>query len=159
MDFNTAYALAIAEITPQPWDYTDPDGTTLRVIPAGLPSSPGYAEVMIRITTRGATGVYEGLSTTYLTRGAAEIGVTTTDMPRLIASLTEQTVLEHGEWGDVLTLAPETDRVRVEITDTHCHDGERVTLTETMHLPEKQRMPLVSALRRAADVASGCEEE
>ena len=46
MDFDTALSIVIGELTPHPWDYTTPDGTTLRIIPAGLHhADPGTAEV------------------------------------------------------------------------------------------------------------------
>lgn len=155
MDFHDAIAIVTAELTPHPWDYTTPDGTALRVIPAGLREDAGYAEVLIRITRADATGLGEFGITGPDSRGVAEVGVTTTGLPALIAALTERTAWEDGGlvFG-TLTVVPDADGVMVRITEIHGRDQE---VTVAMHLPEAQRLPLASALRRALDVARGWE--
>lgn len=159
MDFNDAFNIVIAELTPQPWDYTTPDGATLTVIPAGLREDAGRAEVYLRVT-RDKTH-------------AAEAAITTTDLPALIDALSAP-VTEHWEhephWADGtpkgrigtwlgdfygLTLNPMQDGfslTAVEETD----DG---VVAASITLPEAQRLPLTSALRRAMDVARGWEDQ
>ncbi|MDT0381408.1 hypothetical protein RM572_21860 [Streptomyces sp. DSM 42041] len=75
MDFKQALSNVIAELTPQPWDYTTPDGVTLTVIPAGLREDPGQATVYVRVTSDKTH--------------AAEASITTTDLPTLIDALSE----------------------------------------------------------------------
>lgn len=156
MDFNTAYNIAIGETTPQPWDYTAHDGTRLRIIPAGLRESAGYAEVLIRITRADATGLAEFGITGPDSRGVAEVGVTTTDLPALIVALTERT-----GWRDdclvsgALAVIPDGDTVAVVVTEVHTADREE---TVSMLLPGAQRLPLASALQRALDVARAWED-
>ena len=155
MDFRDALNNVIAELTPQPWDYTTADGTTLRVIPAGLHASAGYAEVLVRITRADATGLCEFGITGPDSRGVAEVGVTTTDLPALIEALTERTVWrdEHLVAG-ALRVTPAADVVFVDIWEEH--GGGRTTAVSVL-LPDAQRLPLASALRRALDVARGWE--
>lgn len=156
MDFNDALNITLAELTPQPWDYTAPDGATLRVIPAGLHESAGYAEVLIRITRADATGLYDYGLTGPDSRGVAEVGVTTTDLPKVIEALTER-----GWWADntlisgALLVAAASGGVVVGVTEEH-GAGQHVDVG--MVLPESQRLPLASALRRAMDVARGWED-
>ncbi|MBD9700664.1 hypothetical protein IHE56_00865 [Streptomyces sp. ID01-12c] len=158
MDFHTALNIVIAELTPQPWDYTTPDATTLRVIPAGLREDPGRAEVLLRISGPVVTGLCSYDLTGPDTRGAAEVGVTTTDLPSLIAALEG-----HAGWERVEGLGDPTEIVvtpalHVTVTEGH-HDGFRwIGVTESVQLPEEQRLPLASALRRALDVAKSWEE-
>lgn len=155
MDFHTALNIVRAELTPQPWDYTDTAGTTLRVIPAGLREDPGCAEVNVRVTRADATGLGDYDLTTPDSRGVAEVGVTTTGLPALIEALTTRTVWEDaGLVLGALAVVPDTDGVMVRVTEIHGRDQET---TVSMHLPEAQRLPLASALRRALDVARGWE--
>lgn len=156
MDFQHAFNTVAAELTPQPWDYSTPDGTTLRVIPAGLREDHGRAEVNIRITRANATGLYDFGLTGPDSRGVAEVGVTTAELPTLIEALTERTAWEGAQLvlGE-LAMAPDADGMTVRVTEIHGRDQE---VTVTMHLPEAQRLPLASALRRAMDVARGWED-
>jgi len=157
MDFNTALNQVIAELTPQPWDYTTTDATTLRVIPAGLREDSGCAQVLIRITGPLVTGLYDYDLTGPNTRGAAETGITTTDLPALIAALEGRAGWEQAEgWGDPTRIVV-TPTLDVTVTEGH-HDGSQwIGVTESVRLPEAQRRPLASALRRALDVARGWE--
>lgn len=157
MDFNTALNSLIADLTPQPWDYTTPDGTTLRVIPAGLRENAGYAEVLIRITRPDANGLYSYGITGPKSRGVAEVGVTTTGLPALIEALKARAAWEDAElvYG-VLTVTPGADGVAVTVTEVHSADREE---TVAMLLPEAQRLPLASALARALDVARSWEDQ
>lgn len=160
MDFRHAWNTVIAELTPQPWDYTTPDGTTLTVIPACLPhAEPGTAEVHLRVTRDKAH--------------AAQAAITTTDLPALIAALAEPVTghWEHephypdgtpkgriGTWlGDDygLTLNP----VHSGFDLTAIEDTDAGVVAATLTVPEEQRLPLASALRRAMDVARGWEDE
>ncbi|MBM9509938.1 hypothetical protein [Actinacidiphila acididurans] len=152
MDFRDATRIATAELTPQPWDYTDSTGTTLTVIPAGLREGPGRAEVMIRATKSHAN--------------ATEIGITTTDLPALLDAL-EQPVtrpwqhVPHWPDGtaqrwvlDGLTLTPDGDGFLVGVQEDF---GDGDMRCADVRVPEAQRLPLASALRRAYDVARGWE--
>ncbi|MBA4865924.1 hypothetical protein H1V43_32185 [Streptomyces sp. PSKA54] len=156
MDFQDAINNVIAELTPQPWDYTTHDGTTLRVIPAGLRADPGEAEILIRITRADATGLCEFGITGPDSRGVAEVGVTTADLPKVIEALTEQ-----GWWADntlvsgALLVAAASGGVVVGVTENH-GAGQHVDVG--IVLPEVQRLPLASALRRALDVARSWED-
>jgi hypothetical protein len=156
VDFNTALNNVIADLTPQPWDYTDEAGTTLRVTPAGLRENTGYAEVLIRITRPDATGLYDYGITGPDSRGVAEVGVTTSSLPALIQALTKRTRWEDtGLVAGALLVTSGPRGVFVGVTEVH---GPRQQVTVDMVLPETQRMPLASALRRALDVARGWEE-
>jgi len=153
--YQQAIRSLIADLTPQPWDYTDSDGTTLTVIPASLTEDPGAAEVNLRVT-RDKTH-------------AAQAAITTTDLPALITALSDPLTApwEHephypdgtpkgrvGTWlGDQygLTLTPAEDG----FTLTAIEDDGMVAASVT--LPPEQRLPLASALRRALDVAHGWE--
>jgi hypothetical protein len=158
MDFNDALNTVIAELTPQPWDYTTPDGVTLRVIPAGLREDPGQATVNIRISGPLVTGLYDFGLTGPATKGAAEVGVTTTDLPSLIAALEERAGWEQAEgWGDPTRIVV-TPTLDVTVTEGHHDGGQWIPATESVQLPEAQRLPLASALRRALDVARGWED-
>ncbi|MGW7617370.1 hypothetical protein ACWGLG_16190 [Streptomyces antimycoticus] len=146
MDFRQALNTVIAELTPQPWDFTDSTGATLTVIPAGMPADPGDAEVMIRIT----------VSHTH----AAEAGITTTDLPGLIAALEAGDASSHETTlRDTVTITPETGgTIAMTVTEFDWTTAGRDDATATVRLPEEQRMPLASALRRAMDVARGWED-
>ena len=156
MDFRDALNTTLADLTPQPWDYTTPDGTTLRIIPAGLRETAGYAEVLVRITRADATGLYEFGITGPNSRGVAEVGVPTSLLPALIEALTV-----GAEWEDVglvcgtLVVAPGAGGVKVTVTEIHGR-GQEVTVATV--LPEAQRLPLASALHRALDVARSWED-
>ena len=144
MNFQHAIATVIAELTPQPWDYTA-GGATLTVIPAGLREDYGRAEVTIRIT--------------YSTTHAPEIGITTADMPGLLAALENGTGWRHTTiLDDRLTVtAADADGVILIVTDV-VYDSAARERTASVHIPEEQRLPLASALRRALDVARGWED-
>ena len=157
MDFRDALNTVIAEITPQPWDYTTPDGgITLTVTPAGLRADEGDAEVLVRITRPDATGLCGYGITGPDSRGVAEVGVTTSLLPALIRALTDR-----RPWADAtlvagtLAVAPDATGVGVLVTEVH---GRGQEVTVSMHIPEQQRLPLASALRRAGDVARGWED-
>ncbi|MFG2970889.1 hypothetical protein ACGFZS_47235 [Streptomyces sp. NPDC048288] len=155
MDFKDAINIVTAELTPQPWDYTSSDGTTLRVTPAGLTADLGDAEVLVRITRSDATGLGEFGITGPDSRGVAEVGVTTTDLPKVIKALNER-----GWWADntlvsgALLVAAASGGVVVGVTENHAA-GQHVDVG--MVLPESQRLPLASALDRALDVARSWE--
>ncbi|MGW3428909.1 hypothetical protein ACWDHW_13275 [Streptomyces melanosporofaciens] len=149
-DFHQALSTLIAELTPQPWDYTAPDGTRLRVIPEGLRQDPGDGIVLVQICPAAHVQV---------TPDGPEYPVRTADMSGLIAALTNRTEwTTPGGWGDALTVRPEGDGMRLAYTvwarDT---TGQPADVDRTVLVPEAQRLPLVSALRRAGDVASGWE--
>jgi hypothetical protein len=157
VDFNTALNQTIASLTPQPWDHTI-DGTTLRVTPAGLREDAGRAEVLLRISGPLVTGLYDYDITGPNTRGAAEVGVTTAVLPSLIAALEGRTGWEQAPgWGDPTRIVV-TPALHMTVTEGH-HDGEKwIAVTESVQLPEAQRLPLASALRRALDVARDWED-
>lgn len=143
MDFQDALTSVIAELTPQPWDYTTPDGTTtLTVIPAGLREDPGRAEVMIRISNGGTP--------------AAEIGIRSADMPGLLAALDAGTSFKHRDYDELLRIVV-GDGIRITVVDSTYYAVGSSPATATVTLPAVQRLPLASALRRALDVARGWE--
>lgn len=157
MDFNTAWNIVCTDLTPQPWDYTDTEGTTLRIIPAGLRETAGYAEVLIRITRADATGLGNYDITGPNSRGVAEIGITTTGLPALIEALTE-----GSPWWDAdlvcgsVEVVPEESGVTVNVTEDH---GNGIEIAVSVTLPAAQRVPLASALARALDVAKSWEDQ
>ncbi|MFD5002169.1 hypothetical protein ACFWMV_04605 [Streptomyces mutabilis] len=150
MDFRSALDTVTAELTPHPWEYTTPDGVTLTVIPAGLRADAGMAEVYVRITASKTV--------------AAEYAVTTTDLPALIGALGRPVTAEWTlapRWPDGthryftdggLALAPADGGLSVVVTDED-------DLSAAVRLPDEQRQPLASALRRALDVAQGWEDD
>ena len=148
-DFRHAFNTFNAELTNQPWDYTT-DGRTLTVIPAGLPhAEPGQAEIMIRITESHTR--------------AAEAGITTSDMPGLLAVLAGHNTWSHTTFlGDRISLAPAgaggVVLMVVEVGYASSDPASRYETIVTVHLPGEQRMPLAAALRRAADVARSWED-
>ncbi|MEV0220879.1 hypothetical protein [Streptomyces sp. NPDC050704] len=151
MNFHTAFSTVIAELTPQPWDYTTPDGTRLRVIPEGLSQDPGDGVVLMQICEAAHVQV---------TPDGPEFSLRTSAMPELLAALharTECTV--SASWDEELTVRPEADGMRLAYTvwarDT---TGQGADVDRTMLLPEAQRLPLASALARAAGVARGWED-
>lgn len=147
MDFRTAFNTAAAELTPQPWEWTDGHGATLTVIPAGLRADRGQAEVMVRITASKTV--------------AAEVGVTTSVLPGMVAALTDyrpwdcSTVLDG-----LVTVGPAgAGGMVVVVTETDWDDDNRPhEVSASVLLPADQRLPLASALRRALDVARGWED-
>ena len=159
MDFNTAWNIVRTDLTPQPWDHTTPDGTTLRIIPDAFPADPGDAEVYVRLTRPDATGLYDYGITGPDSRGVAEFTVTTTVLPALI-----QAVRDRQEWegtsttDDTLTVTPDTVGVLVRVTEVHYADGGKREETVSTLLPDGQRLPLASALARALDVAKSWED-
>lgn len=141
-DFRQALDTVIAELTPQPWYYTTHDGgITLTVIPAGLREDPGCAEVLIRIS---AIGQFFD----------AEAAPTTTHLPAMIDALTMNKSWSHDTDDFTIGLMPSGGG---GMWLTVSEDLEAVEDQPQIHIPEAQRMPLVSALRRAADVAAGWE--
>lgn len=152
MDFRTALSSAITDLTPRPWEHTTNDGT-LTVIPAGLPEAPGAGEVYVRIT----------LDKTH----AAQCAVTTTDLPALIAALSEPITTDWeliAHWPDGtpkpalldggITLTPTTGGFTITVTE---ETSRTSTVTAGLTLPNQERLPLASALRRALDVARSWE--
>lgn len=144
MDFKHALNAVIAELTPQPWDYTDNAGTTLTVIPAGLREDPGCAEVIVRIK---AIGQFFD----------ADAGIPSSDLPAMIDALV------GNRWWTYDTL----DDIGVELTPSSGggmwlsimpEDPDLVDDQPQIRIPEAQRLPLASALRRALDVARAWEE-
>ncbi len=140
MDFQTAIASVTADLTPQPWDYTATDGAHLTVIPAGLPEDPGCAEVLVRITDGGTT---------------TEAGVPTANLPGLVEALGGFRMWSHDTLDDVtVQLLPFGGGGMILAL---LEDPETDEAGPQVHVPEEQRLPLASALRRALDVARGWE--
>lgn len=150
MDFRDAFNIVIAELTPQPWDYTTPDETRLRIIPEGLRQDPGDGVVLIQICEAAHVQV---------TPDGPEYPMRTVDVPGLINALTGRREWTTSDWGDMLTVRPEGDGMRLAYTvydrDT---TGQPADVDRTVFVPEVQRLPLASALRRALDVARGWED-
>lgn len=152
MDFRDALNIVTAELTPQPWDYTTPEGTRLRVIPEGLREGLGDGVVLIQICEAAHVQV---------TPDGPEFSVRTACMPELIDALTDRSewTVEDG-WSDALTVRPDGDGMRIAYTvwdrDT---TGQSADVDRTVWVPEQQRLPLASALRRALDVARGWEDQ
>jgi hypothetical protein len=63
-----------------------------------------------------------------------------------------------GGWGDVLAVRPEGEGMRLAYT-VYARDttGQPADVDRTVLVPEEQRLPLASALRRALDVARSWE--
>ena len=149
MDFRDAINIAIAELTPQPWDYNTPDGTRLSVITEGLRQDPGNGVVEIQIVEAAHVQV---------TLDGPEYPMRTVDVPGLIDALTGRAEWTTTDFGDVLTVRPEEGGIRLAYTvydrDT---TGQPADVDRTVFVPEVQRLPLASALRRALDVARDWE--
>lgn len=143
MDFHQALNIAIAEITSQPWDYTTHDGgSTLTVIPAGLRADLGDAEVLIRISTLGQFFDAEG-------------GIPSRDLPAMIKALTERQPWSYTTVLDVaVELTPLGDDGMLLVVTADEGDPDEYP---QIVIPERQQLPLASALRRALDVALGWE--
>ncbi|MEU1272999.1 hypothetical protein [Streptomyces sp. NPDC005799] len=149
MDFHTALNSLIADLTPQPWDWTDGAGTRLRIIPEGLRQDPGDGVVEIQIVEAAhVQAVPDG----------PEYPMRSVDVPGLIAALNDRREWTTTDWGDTLTIRPEDDGMRLAYTvygrDT---TGQPADVDRTILVPEAQRMPLASALLRALDVARDWE--
>jgi hypothetical protein len=142
MDFQNALNTVVAELTPQPWDYTTHDGiTTLTVVPAGLREDPGCAEVLIRIRAMGQ--FFD-----------AEAGIPSRDLPAMVDALTGNRTWSYDTLDDVTaTLTPfgGGGMLLTLSVDLEAEDEPQI------HIPETQRLPFASALRRALDVARGWE--
>lgn len=150
MDFRDALNIVIAELTPQPWDYTTDEGTRLRVIPEGLRQDVGNGVVEIQIIECAHVQV---------TPDGPEYPMRTVDVPGLIDALTDRREWTTTDFGDTLTVRPEGDGMRLAYTvydrDT---TGQPADVDRTVFVPEVQRLPLASALRRALDVARDWED-
>lgn len=139
MDFRDALNTVIAELTPQPWEYTDNAGVTLTVIPAGLREDPGCAEVYVQITASKTE--------------AAQAAIKTKRMIRMITSLTNNRMWVHETLDDVHCGLTPTAGGGMLLTLS----GD-VPAVVQVQVPEEQRLPLASALRRAWDVARSWED-
>jgi hypothetical protein len=149
MDFQTALNSVIADLTPQPWDWWTPGGARLRIIPEGLRQDPGDGVVEIQICeAANVQAVPDG----------PEYPMRSVDVPGLISALTNRTEWTTRDWGDLLTVRPEQDGMRLAYTvydrDT---TGQLADIDRTILVPEAQRLPLASALARALDVARSWE--
>lgn len=143
-DFRQALNAVIAELTPQSWDYLTHDGgINLTVIPAGLREDAGCAEVLIRISALGQ--FFD-----------AEAGIPSRDMPAMIDALTGNRPWSHDTDDAFCELTPPSGGGMI-LTVSEDHDA--VEERPQIHLPETQRLPLASALRRALDVARGWEDD
>ncbi|MEY9842496.1 hypothetical protein [Streptacidiphilus sp. EB103A] len=136
--FRQAWNTVVAELTAQPWDFTDADGTTVTVIPEGLPQGPGEGAVVLRITENH--------------HRAAEAYVTTAQMPDLVASLHADAPAELPGVLATVTTGPGPDGGLV--LGVEQYDG----VTARAVLPSPVRSHLAAALARAADVARGWEK-
>jgi hypothetical protein len=150
VDFRDALNNVIAELTPQPWDYTTADGTRLRIIPEGLRQDPGDGVVEIQVIECAHISK---------TPDGPEYSMRSVDVPGLIDALTDRREWTTTDWGDTLTVRPEGDGMRLAYTvydrDT---TGQPADIDRTVFLPEAQRLPLASALARALDVARSWED-
>jgi hypothetical protein len=143
VDFHQAINTVIAELAPQPWDYTTHDGgITLTVTPAGLREAPGDAEVMIRIS---ALGQFFDVAA----------GIPSRDMPAMIEALTGNQPWSHDTDSALCELAP---AAAGGMWLTVSEDDDEADDQPQIHIPEAQRLPFASALRRATDVARGWED-
>jgi hypothetical protein len=155
MDFQTALNNVLADLTPQPWDWTADDGTTLRVIPAGLRADKGSAEVNIRVTRADATGLGDYGITGPNSRGVAEVGVPTRLLPDLIQALSDgESWADNALIAGTLLVTVKACAILVAVTEVH---GPGCQVAVDVTLPEAQRLPLASALGRALDVAKSWE--
>lgn len=136
--FQQAWTVLASELTTHPWEYTDPDGTTLTVIPEGLVQGPGDGGIVLRITADH--------------HEAAEITVTTTDMPHVIASIAADAEVAHRLPLATLTVTPQGPGAGVRLAIRE-FDGAAVQI----NLPADIRRHLSPALTRASDVAQGWE--
>lgn len=142
MDFQAALNTFLADLTPHPWDYTNGDGTTLTVIPAGLREGPGQAEVMIRIS-RAKTP-------------AAEIGIPSATLPDLIASLEAGREWTFRDYEEQLVVVCGRAPGVVVVDSTYHAVGDQPAVA-VIDIPAGHLLPLASALQRALDVARGWE--
>lgn len=142
MDFETALTNVIADLTPQPWDHTTPNGQTLTVIPAGLREDPGRAEVMIRISRAG--------------QPQAEIGIPSATLPDLIAALEAGEEWTFRDYEEQLVVVCGTAPGMVVVDSTYHAVGGQAAVA-VIDLPVGLLRPLASALSRALDVARSWE--
>lgn len=132
MDFRDALNIVIAEITPQTWTYTNADGATLTVVPAGFRADKDTAEVVFRVSED------------------IEEWVRTPDVQRIIDALRAGESWADTSYGWGVDVAVADDGVTVAVHQ----DGNPTAVL----LPPEQRLPLASALARALDVARAWEE-
>lgn len=130
--FRDALAVVFAEIDPQPWSYTNTDGATLTVVPAGFPAEPDSADVVFRVS------------------GDVEEWVRTPDVQRIVDALRAGESWADTSYGWGVEVEVADDGVTVSVYQ----HGSPTSVT----LPPEQRMPLASAVARALDVARGWEE-
>jgi hypothetical protein len=142
VDFHNALNTVIAELTPQPWDYTTNARTTLTVIPAGLRAEPGDAEVIVRIS---AIGQFFD----------AEAGIPTRNLPGMIKALTER---QPWSYTTILDVAVELTLLGGDMLLVVTADEGDPDECPQIQIPAAQRLPLASALTRALDVAHGWED-
>lgn len=142
MDFLTAWGIVAAELTPQPWTHTTPDGT-LTVVPECLPTYVDGGEVVLRIDTPTAS---------------PEVSVRTPDVSGLVYALQHGEPWEWDRWGgvDSIDLVADPDAgVLLSLTERK----ENGPAAAVLLLPATERLPLASALQRALDVARGWESD
>lgn len=132
MKFNDALGMLLAEITPRPWAYTDAHGSTLTIEPAGLPAERDEAEVVFSV-------------------GEAAEWLRTPAVERLVEALTAGESWADADYGWGLTVEITGETVTVSVIHDH--------VPAPVVLPASERMPLVSAIRRALDVARGWEDD
>lgn len=133
MDFHTALGIVLAELDPKPWTYTDTDGHTLTVVPAGFRADKDEADVIVRVSDD------------------VEEWVKTPEVAKLVTALREGVSWSDlcSGWGTEVTVND------LGVTVAVWQKGVPASVT----LPTAQRLPLASALDRALDVARGWEDE
>lgn len=135
--FMEVWGIVAAELTPRPWVYTAPGGASVTVIPEGTARAAGEGVVVLRITQDPHT--------------SAEVYITTGELPDARAALGCDTDAYYQEALAALLVAPTADGgvwLTVEPWDR---------APARLLLPAGQRLPLLAALERAADVARGWE--
>ncbi|MEW1866995.1 hypothetical protein AB0420_02155 [Streptomyces caelestis] len=130
--FRDALGVVLAEITPQPWDYTNADGATLTVVPAGFRADKDAAEVVFRVSDD------------------VEEWVRTPDVQRIIDALHVGESWADTPYGWGIDVAVADDGVTVAV-----YQGGKPT---SVTLPPEQRLPLASAAARALEVARAWED-
>jgi hypothetical protein len=141
-DFRNVLNTVHVDLTPQPWYFTTHDGgITLTVTPAGLREDTGCAQVMIRIS---ALGQFFDV----------EASIPTRDLPGMIDALTGNRPWSHETLDAICEMTPSGSGGMVL---TVSEDNDAPEDRPQIHIPETERLPLASALRRAMDVARGWE--